>query len=138
MSPLPTAAYLVEELTELQLLSAPLQLVNGKAHLHWQGYVQGTATYLHSHASSHKRDLAKRVRSGGQQILASCRHCRLMCQLLPVQTSRVSKPHEQLLEESTPHHMLENLPDVAAGGQLWLCVRKALAPVWDRCLILPP
>ena len=51
---------------------------------------------------------------------------------------KVSKTHAQLLEETEAHHMLENLPDVAAGGQLWLCVRKALAPVWDRRLILPP
>ena len=32
--------HLVKELAELQFLSAPVQLINGKAHLHWQGYVQ--------------------------------------------------------------------------------------------------
>ena len=34
--------------------------------------------------------------------------------------------------------MLENLPDVATGGHLWLGMSKALAADWDRCLILPP
>ena len=36
------------------------------------------------------------------------------------------------------YHMLEDLPDVAACGHLWLGVSEALAAVWDRCLVLPP
>ena len=45
--------YLIKELTELQFLSTPLQLVNGKAHLHWQGYVQRAAANLHVYRLSH-------------------------------------------------------------------------------------
>lgn len=71
--------YLVKELAEFQFLSAPVQLIDGEAHLHWQRYVQRTAAYLHTHASHSTLHMHGEMADGN---VLSRRLCRPSCQPL--------------------------------------------------------